>query len=115
MVARDLSLRRNWPEVHVGASTFSLQIDGSDVSVAIYLGQAASKDIRVEAYAQSIGCGDEVIALSHGGMIPGATSGFVYVGRISGVRPAEDYTVRVVPSHPGVRVPAETTLIHWQR
>jgi starch phosphorylase len=116
MAAWDRGLRRDWPNVHIGESAFALRNDGWDVSVPIYLGTVAVADVRVEAYAQSDGRdSDEVVTLSHDGAIPGATSGYVYVGRISGSRPAEDYTVRVVPSHPEVRVPAETTLIHWQR
>lgn len=35
--------------------------------------------------------------------------------RIPRTRPASDYTVRAVPSHPNVQVPAEMTLIRWQR
>jgi starch phosphorylase len=59
--------------------------------------------------------GAEVIVLSHDGAIPGAIGGYLYLGRIPGTRAATDYTVRMVASYPGVRVPAELPLIRWQR
>jgi starch phosphorylase len=126
MAAWERELRREWPNVRIGQSSFTLRDGGWDISVPIYLGKISVADVRVEACAQPAG-GDvgEVIGLSHDVVIPGASGEYLYLGRIPGVcpylgripgvRPAGDYTVRVVPSHPGVRVPAETALIHWQR
>jgi starch phosphorylase len=111
----DRRLHRGWANLHIGESAFTVQNDGWDISVPVYLGELAVEDIRVEACAESIGDGAEVIALSHDGAIPGAARGYLYLGRIPGVRSAADYTVRVVPSHPGARVPAEMPLIHWQK
>ncbi len=82
----------------------------------VYLGAIAAGDVWVELYAEPAdGATSEVVALSHDGSVPGATSGFFYRGQLLGARPTGDYTVRVVPTHQGVRVPAETALIHWQR
>jgi starch phosphorylase len=70
----------------------------------------------VELYAEPAdGAASEVIALSHDGSVPGATSGFIYRGQLRGARSESDYTARVVPVRQGVRVPAETALIRWQR
>ena len=109
-------LERRWPNVHVGEPTFTRAEDGWAISVPVYLGEITIEDVRVEAWAEpTTGGRPEAIVLAHDGAIPGATSGYVYLGRIPGKRPAADYTVRVVPSHPGVRVPTETALILWQR
>jgi starch phosphorylase len=116
MAAWDRRLRRAWPGVHIGAPDFIRQDDGWTISVPVYLGEIAAADVRVESYADSTGgAAAEVTALAHDGPIPGAAGGFFYRGRIPGTRPADEYTVRVVPSHPGVWVPAEITLIRWQR
>ncbi|MDR3532090.1 MAG: alpha-glucan family phosphorylase, partial [Rhodopila sp.] len=116
MAAWDRHLRRDWPNVHIGEPDFTFQENGGEVSVPIYLGEISADDVRVETYAEATGeAAGEVIALSHDGPIPGATSGYLYRGRLLGRRPAGDYTVRVVPSHSGVRVPAEMPLIRWQR
>jgi starch phosphorylase len=116
MAAWERHLRRAWPDVHIGETVFTQHDSAREVSVPIYLGGIAASDVRVELYAdRNTGEGAEIIALSGDGAVPGATSGYFYRGRIAGTRPASDYTVRVVPSHPGVRVPAESALIHWQK
>jgi len=116
MAAWDRRLRRAWPGVHIGAPDFIRQDDGWTISVPVYLGEIAAADVRVEGYADPTGgAAAEVTALAHDGPIPGAAGGFFYRGRIPGTRPADEYTVRVVPSHPGVWVPAEIALIRWQR
>jgi glycogen phosphorylase len=116
MAAWDRHLHRAWPGVHIGEPDFIRQDDGWEVSVPVYLGEIPAAYVRVEGYADPTGgASAEVIALAHDGPIPGAAGGYVYRGRIPGTRPAEDYTVRVIPSLTGVLVPAETTLIRWQR
>jgi starch phosphorylase len=45
----------------------------------------------------------------------GGSSGFVYSATVSAVRPAADYTVRVVPMRAGLAVPLECNHILWQR
>jgi len=110
-------LQRDWPGVHIGEPTFTPRNDGWDISVPVYLGEIVIDDIRVEACAEPAtqGGSPETIALAHDGAIPGTTSGYLYLGRIPGMRPALDYTVRVIPAHKGVKVPAEAALIRWQR
>jgi starch phosphorylase len=116
MVAWSRRLSHHWPKLHIGEASFTVQNDGYDISAPIYLGEIAVSDVRVEAYAQAAGGGGpEVIALSHDGVIPGAAGGYLYLGRIPGKRSAEDYTVRVVPTYKGVRIPTEMNLLHWQR
>jgi starch phosphorylase len=82
--------------------------------VPIYLGDAAVDDIAVQACAEAQ-AGTDTVALVHGEAMPGTTGGYLFHGRIPGARPATDYTVRVVPYHPGVRVPTELPLVHWQK
>jgi len=116
MDAWDQQLRRAWSGVHIGETDFARQESGWDVSVPIYLGEVATQDIRVEVFAEpKDGAAAEVIALAADGPVPGATGSYFYHGTIIGVRPAGDFTVRVLPARPGVHVPAETALIRWQR
>ena len=116
MAAWDRQLRPVWPGVHIGEPDFARRDDGWDVSVPVYLAELATTDVRVESYADpAAAAAAEVIGLTHDGPLPGAAGGYLYRGRIPGTRPAGDYTVRVVPSHPGIRVPAENPLIRWQR
>jgi starch phosphorylase len=117
MAEWDRHLRRAWPDVHIGEMDLTAREVGWDVSVPVYLGEIAAKDVVVEVYAdRADGAAAEVVALISDGAVPGATSGYFFRGQIAGTpRPASDYTVRVIPSHPGVRVPGETSLIRWQK
>jgi glycogen phosphorylase len=116
MDAWERQLRRGWPGVHIGATDFTRQEFGWDVSVPIYLGEVATQDIKVEIYAEpASGAAAELIALSADGPVPGATGSYFYRGTVTGTRPAGDYTVRVLPVRQGVRLPTETALIRWQR
>jgi starch phosphorylase len=56
----------------------------------------------------------EVVALHQEQAIPGTVNAYIYAGEVATSRPAEDYTVRVVPYHEGVHVPGELPLIVWQ-
>jgi hypothetical protein len=38
-----------------------------------------------------------------------------YAGSVSATRSASDYTVRILPSYPGVKVPLEVPYVLWQR
>jgi starch phosphorylase len=115
MAVRDRHMRRDWGNVHIGESAFTQIETGWDVSVPVYLGAIDASDIRVEACIQQDDGSSVLYELARGEPVPGAAAGYFYRGRLNGNRPAADYTVRVIPSLPGVRVPAEITLIRWQR
>ncbi|MGO8740141.1 alpha-glucan family phosphorylase [Rhodoblastus sp.] len=116
MAAWSGRLKNAWPNIHIGQPDYVRQADGWEVSVPVYLGEIAPADVRMEIYGEPLsGFAPEVIALSHDGAITGAVGAYFWRGRFPGARPADDYPARVVPSHAGVRTPAEIALIHWQR
>lgn len=115
MAAWDRRMRRDWPNVHIGESAFTALEDGWEISVPVYLGAITADDVRVEACIGQADGSLGLFELLHDGAIPGATAGYLYRGRLTGRRSDGDYTVRVIPSRPGVRVPAEIPLIRWQR
>ena len=85
-------------------------------SVPVYLGEILPEDVAVQLYADSYDAGGPYVGdLARGEAIIGAANGHIYAGSASSVRPAEDYTVRIVPRHRGVQVPTELPLIVWQK
>jgi len=44
-----------------------------------------------------------------------ASQGYAYRAQVPAVRPATDYTARLVPNYTGVAVPLEAARILWQR
>jgi glycogen phosphorylase len=110
-------VRRSWGSLHIGTTVAARTEDALTLSVPIYFGDMAPDDVSVEVYADPNDGSDvpEIVALQQDGPIAGTVSGYLYSGRVATIRPAEDFTVRIVPHHPGVRIPGELPLILWQR
>ena len=109
-------VRRAWANLHIGATSMARTEDELTFSVPVYLGEMAPDDIRVELYAEPRD--DDIpliLELSRGDPIAGAVNGYLYAGRVPSTRPPGDFTVRIVPHHPGVRIPTELPLIFWQK
>src|SRR5271169_4880198 len=109
-------LRRHWSGLHIGET--SLSRDGTvwSLSVPVYLGEIAPADIAVQFYADPRDAEAPFLGeLLRGEAIIGATNGHIYTGAAPATRPAEEYTVRILPHYPGVRVPTELPLILWQK
>ncbi len=48
-------------------------------------------------------------------LISGQANAFIFSATVETLRPAGDFTPRVVPFHPDARIPIELPLIAWQR
>ncbi len=109
-------VRQAWPGLHIGAMVVARTENAMAFSVPVYLGEMLSDDVRVEVYADPRESdAPAIIELVRGKAIAGAVKGYVYEGRVPPTRRPEDFTVRIVPHHPGVRIPTELPLILWQR
>jgi starch phosphorylase len=112
----DRRVRRAWTSLHIGVPTAARMDDSLTFTVPVYLGEISSDDVHVEIYADPREQGaPEIIELARGEQIAGTVNGYIYAGRVRSMRPAENYTVRIVPYHPGVRIPSELALILWQK
>ena len=68
--------------------------------------------MRVELYADGVDGGAPVrVEMERARQLVGATSGYVYAATVPAVRPATDYTVRLIPHHDGVAVPLEDAIL----
>jgi starch phosphorylase len=74
--------------------------------VRISAGRVPRDAFRVEVYGEPA----EIHALERTAEEAGALS---YAGLVPAERPAGDYTARIVPWHPGARVPLESSHILW--
>jgi starch phosphorylase len=109
-------VRRCWACLHLGESTISREGNRWNFAVPVYLGDMSAGDVSVELYADSIG--EEVspiVPLVCREPVPGAMNSYIYFGQVADTRPADHFTVRIIPKHTGVRVPTELPLILWQR
>ncbi|MDR7089985.1 alpha-glucan family phosphorylase [Cellvibrio fibrivorans] len=106
-------LHRHWHEIHIGERSFTDAETGWRLEVNIYLGAITPDNITVEAIADNEGKQPaERISLTL--TRAGIANTYHYSGLLPKARPAGDFSLRVIPAHPQVQVPIETTLICWQ-
>jgi len=87
------------------------------VTVKVTLGDLQPEDVRVEALVGKAGSNRELLGTRVETLAPAGTEGGVtiFTGDIACDVPGhQGYTVRVVPSHPDVAVPAELQLVAWE-
>jgi glycogen phosphorylase len=108
----ELRLRRHWPELCIAEPTVSR--DGAlwFFSVAVDLREIASEDVTVQLYAEPRNGGSPF--LSELSLVPSSHPA-IYAGSAPADRPPKDYTVRIIPCHPGAAIPTELPLILWQK
>jgi glycogen phosphorylase len=116
LVAWDRALEKSWPQLHFG----KIQVQGEagcwSVQVPVYLSGLDPAFVRVELYADPWeGQGTVCEPMVRGDPLPGAVNGFLYHVRVSATRPAEHFTLRILPMHPAAQVPLEASYIWWQR
>jgi starch phosphorylase len=107
----ELRLRRHWSDLHIGKATICR--DGTDwsFSVPVDLGGIAPQDVAVQLYAEPRNGEPPFV----GELSPIPSNAGTYTGSAPANRPAEQYTVRIIPHHTGAAVPAELPLILWQK
>jgi starch phosphorylase len=109
------ALETKWGGLRFGKMQF--KTDGREhmFEVEVLLDTIVPDAVRVELYAD--GFNDEAPArqeMTRGRQTPD-TRGYLYHASVPAARPANDYTVRVIPHHSVASVPLENALILWQR
>lgn len=84
--------------------------------VQVYLDDLDPEAVRVELYANSIDDSAlERVEMKRARQLVGAINGFVYRAEVPAIRPAVDYTARLIPHRDDAAVPLENAHILWQR
>lgn len=84
--------------------------------VQVYLDDLAPEAVRVKLYANGVDdLEPERLEMKQVRQLVGSTNGYTYRAEAPAIRPATDYTARLVPYHDGVAVPLEAARILWQR
>lgn len=111
---RDFGLK--WKTVRFGESRLERQTDRFAFEVQVHLGDLEPDAVQVELYADHANGGAPIRkAMTRGKPLTGATNGYTYTASVPALRPAEDYTARVIPQDADVLVPLEACQILWQR
>jgi starch phosphorylase len=82
----------------------------------VYLNGIGPDAVHVQLYADEPTGGNPVkIEMSRDRELVGAENGYIYKGEIAATLSPGDFTVRIVPHHPGGAIPLEEAHILWQR
>ena len=109
-------LRRGWPELRIDKPVVTEAEGGLHFAAPVHLGDIAADHVAVQLYAEAKGDDRPTII----GMIrlapnAGSANACIYTVEVTAGRPAADYTIRIIPAHRGVSIPAELPLIRWQK
>ena len=105
-----------WDVLRFGDLRVESKGDQHVFEVEILLNDLDPNSVRVELYADGIG-GEAAVRMEMKlvNAQSDAAGRSVYRASVSNVRPASDYTPRVIPQRSGVAIPLESTRILWQR
>ena len=107
---------RAWASLRFGDLRVETNADQHFFEVELFLNDLDPNMVRVELYADGIYGGDgqrKEMKLSPG--LPGNSGCCAYQATLSALRPASDYTARVIPAFDGLSIPLEAAKILWRR
>ncbi len=105
-----------WRGLRFGEMRITHEDERWRFELKVYLGEVGPDVVRVELFADAVGnYPSSRVVMELKGPIPGAVNGHSYTASVVADRPAEHYTVRVVPYHPDAFVPLEDGHVYWQR
>lgn len=105
-----------WREARFGSVRVETLEQEHRFAVDVHVGRLEPEWLRVELFANALE-GDEPFRqpMARGRRLGDSGDGYEYTASVSSVRPAGDFTPRLVPYHPEARVPLEAGHILWQR
>jgi starch phosphorylase len=109
-------LDSKWASLSLKGVTVQTRDGQHVIKVDVFLGDLGPEAVQVELYADGAsGRGAERQEMTRLGKTGPGGNGWVYSATVSSTRPANDYTVRMIPHHDGLAVPIEADQIRWQR
>jgi starch phosphorylase len=109
-------LAKHWQHIHFGNITSSRTDQGYFFEVPVYLDALSPEVIRVEMYAEAVDGGEPFCqSLQRASQLSSTGNAYVYQGTVPDVRPATEYTPRIVPMQEEAIVPLEANNIVWYR
>lgn len=124
VAAEILAWRRKVEQLWPGVAILSRHITRPDgpappltreIVVEVELTGLDPKEVLVELFAENRGSAPFRQPMTVTGRASHANTAYMFKGEVPAVRPESDYTARVVPNHPEVRIPLEIDCITWEK
>jgi starch phosphorylase len=109
-------LDQQWAAARFGDVKFDNRGGQLAFEVQVHVGDLDPEAVQVELYADGVSGGEPVRReMKRVRTLPGATGAYIYHAAMPAIRPAADYTARLIPHREGVAIPLEDARILWQR
>jgi starch phosphorylase len=109
-------LKLKWMAIRFGEVKVETKGKNYEFEVHVYLDYVDPDSIRVELYADGINGSSPIVQeMKHTSQPAEITKGYIYAAQVTALRPATDYTARVIPYYKGAAIPLEAAHILWQR
>jgi starch phosphorylase len=106
----------NWSNVHFGAMTIETHDGWHNFRVQVCPAALKPDELKVEICAMAIDENRTIVeAMTAISPYTYSDGYLVYSGKAPAVRPATDYTPRIIPHHANASIPLEAEQILWQR
>jgi starch phosphorylase len=110
------SLEQNWGNIKFGEVSVRTRDGEHAFEIVVHFADLDPDALRVELYAAGVGGSTPSRqAMNRLRQVTSPSSGYVYGAAVPAVRPAADYTARVIPRGEEVAIPLEDSRILWQR
>jgi starch phosphorylase len=110
------ALEEHWNMLHFGEVQHETEGEQHVFEVQVYLDGIDPDAVQVELFANGVDdMAPERIEMKRVRQLVGAVNGYAYHAGVPAIRPASDYTARLIPRLDGVAVPLESSKILWQR
>ena len=111
-----LNIESFWNSIRFGKMDITNSEEHIFYRIPVYLEKLTPQQVRVELFAETVGDNEPVcLLMNKDHELCGTNNGFLYSVEVPNDRPADDYTVRIIPYHPSVSVPLEVGNILWNR
>jgi starch phosphorylase len=110
------ALEEHWGALRFGEFTSAIDGDQRVFDTQVYFGDLDPQAVRVELYADGVhGGAPEHVEMKYVRQLAGSLNAYAFSIGVPPVRPASDYTARVIPRHDDLAIPLENAHILWQR
>jgi starch phosphorylase len=109
------SMEQDWSNLCFGEMKVASDGGKHVFEVQVYLSDLDPNSVQVELYAEGLNGDKSVRQEMMRGQELADANGYIYSAQVPSIRPAKDYTARVIPHRSGAVVPLEASRILWQR
>ncbi len=116
LLAWQRQIAARWTDARFGALRVETRQSEHHFAVELLHGGLDREAIRVELFAEPLEEEEPFVrVMTRGRALEGKHGGYEYVASAPAVRPASNYTPRLIPHHPEASIPLEAPHILWQR